>query len=435
MEIRQINKLTPTIPKTKKVAAYARVSCGKEAMLHSLSAQISYYSDLIGKNPDWDYRGVFVDEAISGTKEARAGFQKMLEECRAGNIELILTKSISRLARNTVTILESVRELKALGVDIFFEEQKINSLSAEGELMLTILASYAQEESRSASENVKWRIRKDFKEGRICGMTMLGYHLVNGVLTIIPEEAEIVQQIFDDYLSGMGLIAIMKKYRNQDVVISRAGLAGMLRNEKYQGDMLLQKSFVSDHITKRKVRNIGQLPQYYVTDSHAAIIDKETFAAVQAEIARRSVNHKPKPPKETHYPFTGMIICGKCGTPYRRKHAVAGTKYEKIVWICNTFNELGKDECDSQQIPENILMAKSAEVLGLGEFDETTFKTCVHEILVPEAGKLIFIFNNGRKETVQWENPSRRKSWTPEMREAARQHALKRYQGKGDDDE
>ncbi|HCC35351.1 MAG TPA: recombinase family protein [Ruminococcaceae bacterium] len=302
MEIRQINQPAPVIPKPKRVAAYARVSSGKETMLHSLSAQISYYSDLIGKHPEWEYARVFVDEAVTGTKEARSGFQKMLDECRAGNIELIITKSISRFARNTVTVLQSVRELKALEVDIFFEEQNIHSLSAEGELMLTILSSFAQEESRSVSENVKWRIRKDFKEGRVCGMTMLGYHLVDGILTIIPEEAALVQSVFEDYLDGMGLVAIIKKYRKQGIKFSRSGLAGMLRNEKYQGDMLLQKSFVSDHITKRKIRNIGQLPQFYVADSHSPIIDKETFAEVQAEIARRSANHKPKPPEEPSYP-------------------------------------------------------------------------------------------------------------------------------------
>jgi len=175
MTVKLINAAPPPMPKPKRVAAYARVSCAKEAMLHSMSAQVSYFNDYIMKHPDWEYAGVFCDEAITGTKDNRPGFQKMLAEARAGNIQLIITKSISRFARNTVTVLESVRELKALGVDVFFERQNIYSLSAEGEIMLTILASYAQEESRSASENQKWRVRKMFKEGRVTGMAMLGY--------------------------------------------------------------------------------------------------------------------------------------------------------------------------------------------------------------------------------------------------------------------
>ena len=433
----------PVLPRRKWTAGYARVSCGKEAMLHSLSAQVSYYSELIGKRPDWEYRGVFVDEAISGTKDNRPGFRSMLDECRAGNIDLVITKSMSRFARNTVTILKSIRELKALGVDIFFESENIHSLSAEGELMLTILSSYAQEQSRQCSENVKWRVRKQFREGRVTGMTMLGYQLVDGILTIIPEEAEVVQQIFADYLSGMGYCAIAKKLHKQGVKLSTSGISKMLRNEKYHGDMLLQKSYVSDHLTKRKVINVGQLPQFYVRESHEAIIDKEIFAAVQTEIAQRAAAHqrvtnateegafsqnalafKPQPVKQ--YAFTGLIRCGKCGAPYKRKHAAAGSKYEKIVWICGTFNELGKEECASQQIPEDILEAKAAEVLGM-PFGETALRTFISEIIVPGPGQLTFIFEDGRRVDAAWEHPSRRASWTPEMKEAARQKALQQH--------
>jgi hypothetical protein len=273
---------------------------------------------------------------------------------------------------------------------------------------------------------VKWRVRKQFREGRVTGMTMLGYHLVDGVLTIIPEEAEVVQQIFSDYLGGLGLCAIAKKLRKQGVKISTSGLQKMLRNEKYRGDMLLQKSYVSDHLTKRKVMNIGQLPQFYVCESHDAIIDKQTFAAVQAEIARRAQAHQPKAPPEPSYPFTGLIRCGCCGRPYKRKHANAGGKYEKIVWICPTFNEMGKEECDSQQIPESILEAKATEVLGL-PFSETALRTYSSEILVPAHNTLIFVFVDGHETEVLWENPSRRASWTPEMREAARQKALRQH--------
>ena len=188
--VERVDFYTPKIKKQKRVAAYARVSSGKDAMLHSLSAQVSYYSDLIQKNPEWRFCGVYADEAMTGTKDSRQNFQKMLAECRAGNLNLIITKSISRFARNTLTLLETVRELKDLGVDVYFEEQQIHSLSSDGELMLSILASYAQEESLSASENQKWRIRKDFEKGKVSSLQMLGYKRNhNGVLEIIPDEA------------------------------------------------------------------------------------------------------------------------------------------------------------------------------------------------------------------------------------------------------
>ena len=207
--IQKMGLKVPTQPKAERVAAYARVSSGKDAMLHSLSAQVSYYSDLIQNHPGWLYCGVFADEALTGTKENRTEFQRLLAECRAGSIDLIITKSISRFARNTVVLLQTVRELKSLGVDVYFEEQNIHSVSADGELMLTILASYAQEESLSASENQKWRIKKNFEEGMPWSGQVLGYKYVNGVYIVKPEEAEIVRNIFTDYLSGMGIEAIM----------------------------------------------------------------------------------------------------------------------------------------------------------------------------------------------------------------------------------
>lgn len=198
--------------KLLRTAAYARVSSGKDAMLHSLSAQVSYYNSFIQSNPEWLFCGVYADEALTGTKDNRENFQRLLSECRAGRIDLIITKSISRFARNTVTLLETVRELKELGVDVYFEEQNIHSISPDGEFMLTLLGSYAQEESYSASENQKWRIRKDFEQGRLGSITMLGYERSNdGTLIIVPEEAETVRMIFNDYLNGMGKNAIANK--------------------------------------------------------------------------------------------------------------------------------------------------------------------------------------------------------------------------------
>ena len=208
--VQQVGSI-PAQPKALRVAAYARVSSGKDAMLHSLSAQVSYYSSLIQNHSGWLYCGVYADEALTGTKENRTEFQRLLAECRAGSIDLIITKSISRFARNTVVLLQTVRDLKSLGVDVYFEEQNIHSMSADGELMLTILASYAQEESLSASENQKWRIKKNFEDGKPWSGQVLGYKYVDGVYIVKPEEAEIVRSIFADYLSGMGVEAIMKK--------------------------------------------------------------------------------------------------------------------------------------------------------------------------------------------------------------------------------
>lgn len=211
-----------TMPRLKNVAAYARVSSPKNAMQRSLSAQVSYYSGMIQSHPGWNYAGMYADVGITGTKETRDGFQRLLDDCKAGNIDMIITKSISRFARNTVTLLSTVRELKSMGVDVFFEEQNIHSTSGDGELMLTILASFAQEESLSASENQKWRIKKNFEEGKPWSGKLYGYRLVKGTFVIIPEEAAIVRRVFAEYLSGKGNAGIANGL-NADGIPSREG--------------------------------------------------------------------------------------------------------------------------------------------------------------------------------------------------------------------
>ena len=205
------------IPRLKNVAAYARVSSPKDAMQRSLSAQVSYYSGMIQSHPGWNYAGVYSDEGMTGTKETRDGFQRLIEDCRAGKIDIIITKSISRFARNTVTLLSTVRELKAIGVDVFFEEQNIHSASGDGELMLTILASFAQEESLSASENQKWRIKKNFEEGMPWNGRMLGYRMRDGQYYIIPEEADTVRFIFNSYIAGRSTGQIAKELRMRGI--------------------------------------------------------------------------------------------------------------------------------------------------------------------------------------------------------------------------
>ena len=434
---RTIRKIThlPSLPHRKQVAAYTRVSSGKDAMLHSLSAQVSYYSNLIQQNPGWGYAGVYVDEAVTGTKDARDDFRRLLEVCLAGKIDLILTKSISRFARNTVTLLETIRELKTLGVDVFFEEQNLHSIGADGELMLTILASYAQEESRSVSENCKWRIRNEFKKGNpTCGILMYGYDYHDGTLAINPQEADVVRMIYADYLSGMGKNAIMRKLVSLHIPTKQGGrwatntVVSILTNEKLTGDMCLQKYYVTDHLTKRKKRNSGQLPRYYVEGSHDGIISHETFEAVRAEMTRRSQNYKHPVTKPEWSEFTGLLTCRRCGAHFRRKINACGTKYAKPTWTCMTYSYRGKEHCQAKRIPEDILKQKSAEVMGLDAYNSKRFKETVSSITVPDDGILVFMFRDGTERTVTWENRSRRESWTPEMREAARRQTQNRME-------
>jgi DNA invertase Pin-like site-specific DNA recombinase len=404
----------PKPPDRLRVAAYSRVSDGKDAMLRSLSAQVSYYSALIQKNPAWIYAGTFADEDFTGTKAQRPEFQRLLAACRAGEIDAVITKSVSRFARNTVDTLETVRELRHLGVDVYFEEQGVHTLSADGEFLLTLLASYAQEESYSCSENCKWRIRKDFQEGKPTPCKVYGYARD---FTIIPVEAAVVKGIFADYLSGMGTLAIQKKLLAQGVKFSINALRQMLRNEKYVGNLLLQKTFTQDHLTKKRLKNDGQLPTYLVENHHEAIIGKATFEAVQSEIARRAARYHAAPPPQDSYAFSGLIRCGICGAAYRHKIAGAAPKYKKSVWICATFNSLGKTHCASQMIPEDILEAKTLEA---GGFEG------LQEILVPGLNQLQFIYADGHVVDTTWAHPSRSQSWTPEMREAARQKSIER---------
>ena len=407
----------PTAPKLTRVAAYARVSSAKDTMLHSLSAQVSHYNSLIQQHPGWIFCGVYADEGLTGTKADRENFQRMLADCRAGKIDMIVTKSISRLARNTVTLLETVRELKDLGVDVYFEEQNIHSLSADGELMLTILASYAQEESLSASENQKWRVKQKFSNGQPWRTYMLGYRYDGEQLVIVPEEAEIVRSIFADYLDGKGVVAIMKRL-NEEGILTQQGFTWhqsavqrVLRNYTYTGNLLLQTKFRENHLTKRTVVNRGELPQYHIQNSHEPIIDMDTYKAVQIEMAHRA-DQFGKPQTTATYPFTGLITCAGCGKHYRRKMKKTGP-----VWICSTYNTLGKAACQSKAIPESVLIDIVDEIGGIGNLTA---------IQAANNNTLVLTLTSGQQIVKQWLDRSRRESWTPEMREAARQRKMRK---------
>ena len=432
--MRVIQDVTPIrVNELKKlrVCAYARVSSGKDAMLHSLSAQVSYYQKFIASHIDWVFCGIYADEAFTGTKEVRPQFQKMLEECRSGNIDLVVTKSISRFARNTITLLQTVRELKALGVDVYFEEQNIHTLSADGELMLSILASYAQEESLSASENQKWRIRKSFEAGQIIAAfpKLFGYRVVKGKITIDEETAPIVREIFSQFANGASLADIAHRLTDNGVPCIVKGAWSskkvklILSNEKYSGNALLQKTFRNNHLEKRKIVNRGHLPQYFVEDTHPAIVDMVTYQIVKERLQEASDYFTPTTP-QSESPFSKKMVCGHCGEYVKRAKNNART-----VWNCHRYLEEGKAGCKgAKQIRNDMLEELCCEVFGWESLDEEFIRKNVVKIIV-FAHKLTFEMADGTSIEKEWLNKSRSASWTPEMRERARQRALIQHGG------
>ena len=405
--MRKISKIEPKLPviqARKKVAAYARVSRDTERLMHSVSAQVSYYSALIQKNPEWEYAGVYADMGISGTDTSKRGeFLRMLADCEEGKIDIILTKSISRFARNTVDLLETVRHLKDLGIEVRFEKEHIHSLSEDGELMLTLLASFAQEESRSISENVKWGVRKRFQSGEIgaANKHILGYRYDDELrkYVIIPEEAESVRWMFQMYIDGVSLREIAGSMNRAGIRTTlgndfqEASVRQLIFNEVYVGDIRRQKCYMADPITKTKVKNCGELPQYYMADCHEAIIDRETYAKVQAEMERRAGLVNPT------YPFTGKIKCGICGQSFtRRKGTTKGKEY--VSWFCRAKKEVGMT-CTSRNYSEQNLMEICAKLMGTDSFDGTAFESSVRIISALPDGSLEVQFFDGQIK--RWE--------------------------------
>lgn len=427
----------PRLEQPKKVAAYARVSTGKDAMLHSLSSQVSYYSKLIQGHEGWLYVGVYSDEAMTGTKDSRNGFQRLLADCRAGKVNMILAKSISRFARNTVTLLETVRELKAMEVDIFFEEQNIHTMSSEGELMLTILASYAQEESLSASENQKWRVRKGFENGELLNWRFLfGYRITKNSIEIDADTAPIVREIFDRVIIGETFGMISRDFNNRGIPGSFGGkwcaqrIRDIIGNEKYTGCAMLQKHYRNNHLEKKKCRNTGELPMFYAEGTHPAIIDTDTFSAAQTVLEKlnEAAKNRPAPQRSE---FTGKIYCPHCGKSYKRN-----TSNGSVGWNCSTYLSQGKALCHGKKIPEITLHTVCADILGTDDYNLTIFDAQIDRIEVPEDNLLRFFFKDGRTEERIWEDRSRRDSWTQEMKQAAAERTRQRRKSnaKGNND-
>lgn len=427
-KIKKIEPIMPILPARKRVAAYARVSMETERLHHSLSAQISYYSELIQSNPEWEYAGVYADDGISGTQAGkRAEFQRMLDDCEAGRIDIILTKSISRFARNTVDLLQTVRHLKELGIGVRFEKENIDSFSGDGEVMLTLLASFAQEESVSISNNVKWGTRKRFEQGIPNGhFQIFGYRWEGDHLVIEPEEAKIVRLIFDNFLNGLSAESTEKQLETMGVKsykgmhFSNSSIRQILGNITYTGNLLFQKAYIADPLTGKTKLNRGELPQYWVENTHEAIIPLETYQQVQKEIARRrelgvfanwSINTTC---------FTSKIKCGNCGVSYRRSGKRQRKDADEVyhVWVCQTYDRKGKAACPSKTIPEKTLKTVCAEVLGLDEFDEDVFAEKIEKIVVIGDDQLDFYFVDGNVVHQKWKSNARKDCWTPERRKS-----------------
>jgi site-specific DNA recombinase len=425
-KIRKIEPTVPALPARKKVAAYARVSMETERLHHSLAAQVSYYSELIQKNPEWEYAGVYADEAVSGTDTAkRAEFQRMLGDCENGKIDIILTKSISRFARNTVDLLETVRHLKELAIEVRFEKEHINSLSGDGEVMLTLLASFAQEESVSISNNVKWGIRKRMQAGmpNASGHFIIyGYRWEGDQLVVVPEEAAIVKRIFQNFLDGKSRLETEREFAAEGIT-TRLGcrwvdsnIKKILTNITYTGNMLFQKEYISDPIEKHRRQNRGELPQYYVEDTHEAIIDKETFDYVQAEMQRRR-ELGPLANKSLNICcFTGKIKCPYCGYSYVHCTAKRRSGRTEDYWKCGVTKKKGGRCPTAGTILDTKLKEACARALEIPEFDGEVFLEMVDHIEVPEKYTITIFMKDGRKIQEKCVPTGHQDCWTKEYR-------------------
>lgn len=358
----------------KRVAAYCRVSTDREEQEHSFETQKAMYTEMIMMKPSWQMAGIYADEGITGTvAKKRPGFMKMIEDCRKGKIDMIVTKSVSRFSRNNLDCLMYVRELKQLGIPIIFEKEGINTIQVSSELLLTLFGALSQAESESISMNVKLGIRQSLKNGnvRFSYKTFLGYRKgTDGQPEIVPEQADIVRRIYNDFLAGATYLEIAKRLTEEHVPTMGGGnrwfserIKSILKNEKYKGDALLQKTYITDPISKRVKKNNGELPMYYVENSHPAIIERRIFDRVQEEIARRAGKKKVKQTGTKtelgrysgKYALTEQLYCGECGTPYRRCTWSRNGK-KKIVWRCVSRLDYGKKYCkNSPSVEESRL--------------------------------------------------------------------------------
>lgn len=375
-----------------RVAPYCRVSTKKDDQLPSYESQIEYYTAKIAEQPEWTMVRLYADQGKSGTStKKRKEFLKLIQDCKHGKIDLVITKSVSRFCRNTLDGLDYIRRLKRMGVGVYFEKENTNTLYMDNEMILTFMMSQAQAESESLSGNVKWGHRKRFQDGKVYYhyANFLGYRQgADGLPEIDPDEAAVVRRIFSRYLLGHSVAQIVRDLEADGVKTVRGNtkwydgvIRSMLQNEKYMGDALLQKTYIADLFTHQSKKNMGELPKYYVHDCHPAIIDRETFQKVQEMMARRASRKKVSSKAKTElgkysgkYALSDLLVCGECGSPYRR---VTWTREggKRIVWRCINRLEHGKRVCkkaptlDESDIHAAVIAAMneilpSAEVPG-----------------------------------------------------------------------
>ncbi len=365
-----------------RVAAYCRVSTDSDEQATSYETQMEHYTSYIQRNPEWEFAGIFADDGISGTNtKKREEFNRMIEECMAGHIDMIITKSISRFARNTLDCLKYIRLLKEKNIPVFFEKENINTMDSKGEVLLTIMASLAQQESESLSKNVKLGLQFRYQNGevQVNHNRFMGYTKdENGHLIIVPSEAEVIKRIYLEYLQGASLKQIGESLE-ADGILTAAGKAKwrpetikkILKNEKYIGDALLQKTYTIDVLTKKRVENHGIVPKYYVENDHEPIIPRNLYMQVQEEMLRRANMHSGEKMKKrvysSKYALSSIVYCSKCGDIYRR---IAWNNRGKhsVVWRCVSRVERGPDCCDARTVKEeelqNVVVKAINQIIG-----------------------------------------------------------------------
>lgn len=398
-EIRMIRKL-------KRVAAYCRVSVESELMQSSITNQIAHFTNKINDNPLWQNAGVFAEYGISGTNtKNRPQFNRMIALALQGKIDLILAKSIQRFARNTVDLLATIRQLKEHNVEVFFEKENISTFSHDGELMLSIMASFAQEESRSISDNVRWGIKKRFEQGIPNGRNpVFGYDWKGDDLVVNENEGWIVTKMFQDYANGMRVRDILE-WMNQTGVKTRKGnkfqaatIKAILRNPTYTGVLLLCKEYVGDPIVHDRHKNQGELPQYLAEGHHEPLVDEETWQKAQE---RTEQNRRSNMSRKTINAFTGKLKCKDCGRNFQRITQRYKGKLT-LYWQCySRRNHLA--ECHSIDLDEPTLETIAARMLEMKKFDPTFFRAQVEAIEVEPDGTLEFHFTDGRRKTCKYE--------------------------------
>ena len=385
--------------KKLRVAAYCRVSTETEEQNSSYEVQVAHYTEFIKKNTEWEFAGIFADDGISGTNtKKRDEFNRMIAECMEGNIDMVITKSISRFARNTLDCLQYIRQLKDKNISVYFEKENINTMDAKGEVLLTIMASLAQQESQSLSQNVKLGLQYRYQQGKVQvnHKRFMGYTKdEDGNLIIIPEEAEIIKRIYREYLEGQSLVRIGRALEKDGILTAARkprwrpeSVKKILQNEKYIGDALLQKTVTVDFLTKKRVKNEGHVPQYYVENSHEAIIPKELYLQVQEEIHRRSNIYtgasKNKRIYSSKYALSAITFCGDCGDIYRRTYwNIHGRK--EFVWRCVTRIEQGPETCKNRTVKEGDLydtvMTAINRLLAGGDNMIRTLEDNIHAVI------------------------------------------------------